>query len=31
MASYLGYGKNAAGIIPANSVLIFDIDLIAVY
>ncbi len=31
MASYLGYGKNANGQIPAHSVLIFDIDLIAVY
>ena len=31
MASYLGYGENSIGIIPSNSVLIFDIDLIAVY
>jgi len=31
MASYLGYGENSIRIIPSNSVLIFDIDLIAVY
>lgn len=31
MASYLGYGENSVGVIPSNSVLIFDIDLVAVY
>lgn len=31
MASYLGYGTTARPNIPANSVLIFDIELIAVF
>lgn len=31
MASYLGYGKNSVGVIPENSVLIFDVNLIAVF
>lgn len=31
MASYLGYGENSRPNIPANSVLIFDIELVAVF